>query len=81
MQKRYTELTVVPDGEPIFHERGFTVRICDEAGGEFVRIDSNMHGDGSISVEPGEWSHLREAIDDMMTAIRHHSAPTDTTNS
>jgi len=34
MKTRTTQLTVAPEGEPIFSERAYTVTIDDEAAGE-----------------------------------------------
>lgn len=35
---RVTRLHVLPEGEPLFDERGFSVEIDDEGGGEFVVV-------------------------------------------
>ena len=68
MKTRTTQLTIAPEGEPIFSERAFTVTIDDEAGGEFVLVRSNMEAlpAGTISIDPSEWPALREAIDRLI---------------
>ena len=69
MKTRTTQLTVAPDGQPIYSEQAFTVTIDDEAGGEFVLIRSNLETlpSGTISVSPDEWPALREAIERMIS--------------
>ena len=68
MKARTTQLTIAPEGEPIFSERAFTVTIDDEAGGEFVLVRSNVEvlPTGTISIDPSEWPALREAIDRLI---------------
>ena len=64
-EERVTQLTLVPKGEPIFHERGCRVEIDDEAGGEFVVVRSN-DCDGKITIDPSDWPALRHTIDRMI---------------
>lgn len=64
---RVTRLHVLPEGAPIFDERGFSVEIEDEAGGEFVVIKDS---DGNIRLNPEEWPALCEAIDRMVKECR-----------
>lgn len=65
---RPTQLTVVPEGEPIFSERAFVVQIEDEAGGEFLSIQchDDQCANGQIRLDPDDWESLREAIDQMV---------------
>lgn len=65
---RPTQLTVVPEGEPIFSERAFVVQIEDEAGGEFLSIQchDDQCANGQIRLDPDDWQFLREAIDQMV---------------
>jgi len=67
MKPRITQLTVVPEGMPIFDELAITVTIDDEAGGEFVvvRGQTDTHH-GSVAINPSEWPALRDAIDQMV---------------
>jgi len=64
---RVTRLHVLPEGEPLFDERGFSVEIDDEAGGEFVVVSDC---DGKIRLNAEEWPALREAIDRMVKECR-----------
>jgi len=68
MKIRTTGIHVVPEGEPLFDERAYSIRIDDEGAGEFVVIramDSDP-GSGDLRVNPDEWPKLREAIDMMI---------------
>lgn len=65
---RPTQITVLPEGEPIFSERAFVIQIEDEAGGEFLSVRSldDQCTNGQIRFDPEEWQYLREAIDQMV---------------
>lgn len=69
MKSRVTQLTVVPEGAAIFDERGFTVKIEDEAGGEFVEVCNNCEG-GTLRLDPSDWPELRRAINRMVRECR-----------
>ena len=90
MKIRTTQLTIAPEGLPIYSEQAFIVTIDDDAGGEFLLIRSNIESlaAGTISVAPDEWPALREAIDRLIAecvmenstldALTHsRSAPTN----
>ena len=64
---RVTRVHVLPEGEPLFDERGFSVEIDDEGGGEFVVVHDR---DGEIRLNAEEWPALREAIDRMVKECR-----------
>lgn len=68
MKIRTTGIHVVPEGEPLFDERAYSIRIDDEAAGEFVviRAMDSEPGSGDLRVNPDEWPKLREAIDMMI---------------
>ena len=66
---RTTEVTVLPDTEPLFSESATTVKIVDEASGEFVEVQQSA-GSGCIAINPEEWPALREAIDKMISECR-----------
>lgn len=71
MQKLTTQVTLVPDGDPIFSERGWTISIEDEAGGEFVVVECHAEDYGKIAINPGDdWDSLRDAIDEMVKSCR-----------
>lgn len=72
MIERITQITIAPEGEPIFSERAFVVQIEDDAGGEFLSVsclDEQCKG-GEIRIDPEEWPVLREAIDRMAKECR-----------
>lgn len=70
---RTTELTITAEGEPIFSERGFTVKIDDEGGGEFITVRENDAATtGGIRLDPKEWSELRTAIETLLDGIQEH---------
>lgn len=68
MIERITQLTIAPEGEPIFSEKAFVVQIEDDAGGEFlsVRCHDDQCKSGEIRIDPAEWPALREAINRMV---------------
>lgn len=77
---RVTTITLLPKGEPLFCEEGFTVSIEDEAAGEFVQVKSHCDRTGdaahnSITINPEEWPALRRAIDTMLREIDRHDLP------
>ena len=76
MTKRCTQLTVLPEGEPIFSEMATHISIEDEASGEYVKV--TQYGDraerGEININPEEWPAIRDAIDDMIFECRKEDA-------
>ena len=44
MQSVVTQIVLVPDGSPIFDERGYAVSVEDDGAGEFLTIRSNELG-------------------------------------
>lgn len=67
LTQRFTAITLVPEGEPIFHERGYTISIDDEGAGEFVVVRENDAAvTGGIRIDPKDWFVLREAIEWMV---------------
>ena len=63
---RTTQLTVAPEGEPIFSESAYTVTIDDEAAGEFVVVHELDEDGGRVKLDPQNWPVLRDAIDRMV---------------
>jgi hypothetical protein len=70
MKIRITQLTVVPDGKPIYDETATSVEITDEGGGEFLIVRQVGSGDGQIRLDDNEWPTIREAIDRMMKEVK-----------
>ena len=67
-RKRIKAIVVFPEGEPIFSELATTIEIDDESGGEFVVVSQYgaiREGNG-VAINPEEWPHLRDAIDEMI---------------
>lgn len=76
MTKRYTRLTVLPEGDPIFSENATHVTIEDEASGEYVRLTqySDNADNGEVNINPEEWPAIRDAINTMVVACRKEDA-------
>lgn len=70
MTTRTIEIMVLPEGEPIFSERGTNVKIDDHAGGEFVVVMQHNRTESGIAIDPAEWPAIREAIDKMVNECR-----------
>lgn len=71
---RTTQITVVPEDQPIFSEQAITVSIVDESGGEFVEVQQASRTEiGKITINPEEWPALREAISLMIADCREDS--------
>jgi hypothetical protein len=69
---RTTELTVMPEGEPIFSEMATIIRIEDEAAGEFVEI-KQQSGKQAIAVAPEEWPAIKQAVETLLAEIHGQS--------
>ena len=76
MAQRYTQITVAPEGDPIFSEQATHISIEDECAGEFVKVSQiGDHAErGIIEINPEEWPALRDAIDTMIAACRKEDA-------
>ena len=76
---RTTQMTILPEGEPIFAESAIKLTIRDDAAGEFLEV-ATLGDDceaGTILIDPREWPQLREAIDAMMAEITKHERRTE----
>lgn len=73
-ETRTTKITVLPKGEPLFHEGATEIAIVDEVGGEFLEVSqcSDRH-EGTIKIDPAEWPSLKAAIDKMIKECRDHA--------
>jgi hypothetical protein len=76
MKIRVTQLTVVPDGKPIFDESATQVEITDEGGGEFLVIRQTGAGGGQIRLDVDEWPTIREAIERMIDEVKEQEGKT-----
>lgn len=63
MKTRITQLTVVPEGEPIYSEEATHIRLEDEAAGEFIVIAQD---DTKVRIDPNEWHHVRDAVERLL---------------
>jgi len=70
MKIRITQLTVVPDGKPIFDESATQVEITDEGGGEFLIIRQTSVVGRQIRLDVDEWPTICEAIDRMINEVK-----------
>ena len=67
-EKRITEITVVPEGEPLFSEDATKIRIHGEHAGEFVTVQQcpDDPEPGTVNIDPAEWPVVRKAINEMV---------------
>jgi hypothetical protein len=71
-QTRITQMTITPEGEPIFSERATQISIDDEADGEYIVIKQPTRSGDGISIAPEEWPIVRAAIDNMFAEIAEY---------
>ena len=70
-ETRITKVTVLPKGEPLFHEGATQIEIVDEAGGEYLEVSQcSDKNEGKILIDPYEWPVLKKAIDKMIKECR-----------
>lgn len=69
MKSRVTQIIVLPEDEPIFSEKGYTISIRDEAAGEYIEIEDHQE-ESKISINPEEWPEIRAAINRMVKKCR-----------
>jgi len=67
LQSRITSIVVAPEDAPIFALEATTIKIEDEAGGEFVVVSQDGKG---IAINPDEWPVIRAAINRMVRACK-----------
>lgn len=72
-ETRTIKLTILPKGEPLYHESATEVEIVDEAAGEFLEVSQNSEPFSSkIKIDIYEWPALKAAIDKMIKECRSH---------
>ncbi len=78
MKTRITQLTILPEGEPIFSEQAVNVRIEDEAGGEYVVIDvrDDDAKPGVVPINPDQWPAIRAAVNRFFKDIKANDRKT-----
>ncbi len=81
IKTRITQLTVLPEGEPIFSEQATHIRIIDEAAGEFVEIEQMNDQEGKkLWIEPYDWTHIKKAVDKLFAEIKNNEEKVGDTN-
>lgn len=72
LHQRVTQITVLPEGEPIFSTKAVIIEIDDVAGGEYVKVTTQMdipEANQEIAIDPHEWPIVRDAINRLMIEI------------
>lgn len=71
-EARVLEILVAPKGENIFCEAGTTIRIEDEAAGEFISVsqDSEFNKPGEIRWDKEEWEVMKKSLNYMFNQLR-----------
>ena len=59
---------------PIFAEGSYTIRIADEAAGEFVVVEGDAVAREKLGIDTEVWPALRDAIDMAVKACRKEAA-------
>lgn len=74
LETRTTEVTIAPEGEPIFNDHAISIKIIDEAAGEFLELRgiSASNEEMKFQIDPTEWELLRGAIDMMIKECRSY---------
>jgi len=73
---RITQMTIAPEGEPIFSEMATDICIEDEAAGEYIVLKQVTRNDGAIAINPEEWDVIRATIDQMFAEMKAHESKT-----
>lgn len=73
---RITQMTIAPEGEPIYSEMATDICIEDEAAGEYIVLKQVTRNDGTIAINPEEWDVIRTTIDQMFAEIKAHESKT-----
>ena len=75
--QRFTRISVVPEGEPIYSERATEIEIQDEAAGEFLvvrQVNDRNKDAAEIIIEPDNWPAIRGAIELLLASLRKGEA-------
>jgi hypothetical protein len=73
---RITQMTIAPEGEPIYSEMATDICIEDEAAGEYIVLKQATRNDGTIAINPEEWDVIRATIDQLFAEIKAHESKT-----
>lgn len=69
---RATQWTITPKGKPIFDERATTLKIEDEAGGEFLVLENcgDCGNENGFRFDVEDWPPLRALIDEAIKGVK-----------
>jgi len=70
LEARTTKVTIIPYGDPLFHERATSIEIVDEAAGEYLVIRQCKDALKEFEIDRVEWPILKKTIDDMIEQCR-----------
>lgn len=72
MIERIIQITLVPQGQPIFSEQAFVIQIEDDAGGEYISVKcyDEQCEHGQLRIDPSEWEYIKAAVDKMVKECR-----------
>ena len=71
---RITQVTIAPEGEPIFSEMATDICIEDDAAGEYLVLRQSTRNDGTIAINPEEWDAIKRTIDNMLAEMKAHES-------
>jgi len=79
MQAIVTQITVVQEGQPLFHDSATTITLDDNAAGGFVRVKQLYEecGQGEIIIDQYEWEAVSKAIGDMLVVAKEYNKAQD----
>jgi hypothetical protein len=66
MKLKTTQITLVPENEPLSSELGYTINIHDDSG-MYLEVIDNHDSYDAICIHPEDWPFLRAAIDKMVS--------------
>jgi hypothetical protein len=69
-ETRTTRVVVAPSGKDLLDELATTIEIDHEGAGEYITVSQFRETTQKIAIDPGEWPHLRAAIDRLHGDLR-----------
>lgn len=70
-ETRTTRIVVTPAGKDILDDLATTIEIDHEGAGEYITVSQFRETTQKIAIDPGEWPHLRAAIDRLHEDLRN----------
>ena len=61
-------LIILPEGEPVFHERAIEVSVDDEAAGPYITLQV-FHPEaenGKVELDPADWPRIKAAVERLI---------------